>query len=295
MKRKKIAVIFGGVSGEREVSINGGRAVMDGLDKEKYEISSYDFPSDLEKFLSEYKTIDVVLPILHGKIGEDGVIQGFFETLGVKYAFSGVYASALAMNKKATKTILKDCGVLVPEEYALNKLKFPLVIKPNCDGSSIGVYIVKNKKEFEEKIKEAKKVSPDLIFEQFIEGREITVGILGNQNPEALPAMEIKPKNSFFDYESKYTEGMAEEVFLEEPDRELEKKIQEIGLKVHKILGCRGISRSDFIVDKKGNIYFLEVNTIPGQTATSLVPQAAKKAGYSYLQFLDKIIELALE
>lgn len=295
MNKKHIAVIFGGTSGEREISIKSAKSVMDGLNKEKYEISSYDFPNDLEKFLNEYKTIDVVLPILHGKFGEDGTIQGFFETLGIKYAFSGVYGNAIAMNKKATKIILKNEGVLVPEEYTLENIKFPAVIKPNRDGSSLGVYIVKDQKEFDEKIKEAKKISDDIILEQYIKGREFTSAILGNKNPESLPILEIKSKNYFFDYESKYTTGMAEEVFLEEADRDLEKKIQAIGLKVHIALELKGVSRTDVIVDEKGDIYFLEVNTIPGQTGTSLVPQAAKKQRYDYPEFLDKLIELALE
>ncbi|MDD5732053.1 MAG: D-alanine--D-alanine ligase [Patescibacteria group bacterium] len=295
MNKKHIAVIFGGTSGEREISIKSATGVLDGLDKEKYEISSYDFPNDLEKFLDEYKNIDVVLPILHGQFGEDGTIQGFFETLGIKYAFSGVYGNAIAMNKKATKTILKNEGILVPEEYTFDNLKFPLVIKPNRDGSSLGVYIVKDQKEFDEKIKEAQKISDDIIFEQYIKGREFTSAIFGNKNPEALPILEIKSKNTFFDYESKYTAGMAEEVFLDESELELEKKIQAIGLKVHLALELKGVSRTDVIADEKGDIYFLEVNTIPGQTGTSLVPQAAQKAGYSYSEFLDKIIELALE
>jgi len=293
--KKNIAVIFGGTSGEREISIKSAKSVLDGLDKNKYEIFSYDFPNDLETFLNEYKKIDVALPILHGKFGEDGTVQGFFETLGVKYAFSGVYGNAVAMNKKATKTILKNEGVLVPEEYSFENKKFPLVIKPNRDGSSLGVYIVKTQEEFDEKIKDAQKVSDDIILEQYIKGREFTSSILGNKNPETLPILEIKSKNSFFDYESKYTKGMAEEVFLEEEEAELEKKIQAIGLKVHLALELKGVSRTDVIYNEKGDIYFLEVNTIPGQTGTSLVPQAAQKAGYSYSEFLDKLIELALK
>jgi len=292
--KKNIAVIFGGTSGEREISIKSSKSVIENLDREKYEIFSYDLPGELEKFLNEYKKIDVVLPILHGKFGEDGTIQGFLETLGLKYAFSGVYGNAIAMNKKATKIILKNSGVLVPEEYSIDNLKFPLVIKPNRDGSSLGVYIVKNQEEFDEKIIEAKKISDDIIFEQYISGREFTASMLGNKNPEALPVLEIKSKNSFFDYESKYIAGMAEEIFLDNSESELEKKVQEIGVKVHKILELRGVSRADFIYDDLGDIYFLEINTIPGQTGTSLVPQAAKKAGYNYPKFLDKLIELAL-
>ena len=295
MTKKNIAVIFGGTSGEREVSIKSAKSVIDGLNREKYEVFSYDVPNDLEKFLNEYKTIDVALPILHGKFGEDGTIQGFLETLSLKYAFSGVYGNAIAMNKKATKTILKEKGVLVCEEYSLDGLKFPLVIKPNRDGSSLGVYIVNNQEEFDEKIKEARKVSDDIILEQYIKGREFTSAIFGNKKAEALPILEIKSKNTFFDYESKYTAGMAEEVFLDSNESELEKKIQAIGLIVHETLELKGVSRTDVICDERGDIYFLEVNTIPGQTGTSLVPQAAGKAGYSYPEFLDKLIELALE
>jgi D-alanine-D-alanine ligase len=192
MIKKNIAVIFGGTSGEREISIKSAKSVMDGLNQEKHNISPYDFPADLEKFLADHKKIDIVLPILHGKFGEDGTIQGFLETLGLKYAFSGVYGNAIAMNKKATKTILKNEGVLVPEEYSIDSLNFPLVIKPNRDGSSLGVYIVNNQEEFDEKIEEAKKVFDDIILEQYIKGREFTSSILGNENPEVLPVLEIK-------------------------------------------------------------------------------------------------------
>lgn len=291
--KKNIAVLYGGTSQERPVSINSAKAIIENLDRTKYEISTYDFPADLTKFLNEYQKIDIAFPVFHGKFGEDGVVQGFLETLGIKYTFSGVYAQAVAMNKRTTKVLFDLAGIKVIPEYTKENLEFPVVIKPNDNGSSFGIYIVNNQEEFDRYYPEVQKISSDIIIEKYIQGREFTASILGNDTPVALPIIEIIPKNKFFDYESKYSDGGADEICPAEIDDNLAEQMKRIGLKAHQILNCRGLSRTDMILDSDGQIYTMEINTIPGQTATSLVPKAAQAAGYTYPQFLDKLIELA--
>jgi len=295
MSKLKIAVLYGGTSNERPVSINSAKSIISNLNRSKYEVLPYDFPKDLNRFLLNYKKIDVAFPVFHGKGGEDGTIQGFLETLGVKFVFSGIFSQAVGMNKRATKILFQSAGIKVPDEYTLKNIKFPLVIKPNDSGSSFGVYIIISKKEFNQFYPKVKKEFKDVILEQYIPGREFTASVIGNENPRALPVIEIIPKNKFFDYESKYSEGGAQEICPAKIDKALTKKIQDIGVLAHKTLNCRGLSRTDMIVADDGQIYSMEINTIPGQTKTSLVPKAAQSAGYTYPQFLDQLIELALE
>lgn len=290
---KTIAVLYGGTSEERPVSIKSAESIIANLDKTKYEVLTYDFSKDLEKFLNDYKKIDVAFPVFHGKFGEDGVVQGFLETLGVEYTFSDVYAQAVGMNKQTTKLLFERAGIKIIPEYTPDNVEFPVVIKPNDNGSSFGIYIAYNQEEFDKYYPEAKKISDNIIIEKYIQGREFTSSILGNKTPEALPIIEIIPKNNFFDYESKYSDGGAQEICPAEIDDELADKMKQIGLKAHQVLNCRGLSRTDMILDDQGKIYTLEINTIPGQTIASLVPKAAKAAGYTYPQFLDKLIELA--
>ena len=292
---KTIAVLFGGTSEERPVSIKSAQSIIDNLDRSKYQVLTYDFPNDLEKFLADYKKINVAFPVFHGKFGEDGIVQGFLETLGIKYTFSDVYAQAVGMNKKTTKLLFEQAGIKVIPEYTKDNLEFPVVIKPNDNGSSFGIYIIKNREEFDKYYPEAEKISNDIIIEKYIQGREFTSSVLGNDKPEALPIIEIIPKNDFFDYESKYSDGGAQEICPAKIGDELAEKMKQIGLKAHQVLNCRGLSRTDFILSEDGEIYTLEINTIPGQTTASLVPKAAKAAGYTYPQFLDKLIELAEE
>lgn len=292
-EKKTIAVLYGGTSAERPVSLKSGQAIIDNLDRSKFEVLTYDLPQDLDKFLQNYKKIDVAFPVFHGKFGEDGVVQGFLETLGVKYTFSGVYSQAVGMNKRTTKLLLEKTGIQIIPEYSPDKLEFPAVIKPNDSGSSVGVYIVNNQTEFDKFYPEVKKISNDIIIEKYIQGREFAASILGNENPQALPIIEIIPKNKFFDYESKYAVGGAQEICPADVHEALAKKMQDIGLQAHLTLSCRGLSRTDLLLDKDGQIYTLEINTIPGQTATSLVPKAAQAAGYTYPQFLEKLIELS--
>ncbi|MBU3901323.1 D-alanine--D-alanine ligase [Patescibacteria group bacterium] len=334
MKKLRIALLCGGFSAEREISFKTGKKILENLDKKKYQVFLFDPKTELGKFIKAVndKKIDLVFPALHGPLGEDGTIQGLLEIFNLPYVFSGVLASSLAMDKERTKKILLTEKILMPramvieknyQKDALNKIKgiknpvfclrsddmfrwrnassslakirLPVVIKPICQGSSFGVFIVKKRKDLAKSIKEAFKFGPELMAEEFIRGREITAAVLGNKKPQALPLIEIRPKTAeFFDFQSKYEPGASDEICPAPIDEKLTKKIQEQALRIHCLFGCRGVTRSDFII-KNGQPYFLEINTIPGMTETSLVPLATTKAGLSFSELLDKLIELALE
>ncbi len=302
----KIALLFGGFSAEREISFKTGKMIAQNLDRKKYQVFLFDPKEDLEKLIGALKgrKIDVVLPALHGPLGEDGTIQGMLELFGVPYTFSGVLASALAMDKVMTKKILETEKILMPHHVILEKsygkndlkkIKLPVVVKPIDQGSSVGTFIVRSKKELPKALKAAFKFGKKIMVEEFIQGKEITAAVLGNKYPRTLPLIEIRPKiSSFFDYRAKYEVGGSEELCPAPISKKLTKEIQKIAVKVHKTLGCRGVTRSDFIL-KNNKPYFLEINTIPGMTETSLVPQAAAKAGIPFSELLDRLIELALE
>lgn len=257
----------------------------------------------------EVGKINLVMPILHGPFGEDGKLQGMLETLGVPYVFSGVLASALGMNKYKAKLIAKDAGLNIAKDFTLtrgadfnleniiNELAFPIVVKPNELGSSVGMTIAKNKEELVQGIKIAFEHDGQIILEEFISGRELTVPVMGNNPPQALPVIEIIPKVSgWFDYKAKYEPGGSEEVCPAQIPAEITARAQADAVKIFQAIGCADLARVDFIWSEKENrIYFLEINTIPGLTSASLTPKAAKAAGMSFSEFLDKLIELAVE
>ncbi|MEO8065284.1 MAG: D-alanine--D-alanine ligase [Candidatus Doudnabacteria bacterium] len=337
-KKLRIALIFGGTSQEREISLKSGKNVAENLSKKKYDVTPVEI-SEKGQWLISSPTIkqieklgytkkissnreivpidknsqgkiDVAFLALHGPGGEDGTIQGVLQSLGVKYTGSGILASALAMDKAKTKRVVASEGILVAphvilnsEEYRknskkyLNKLHGKLVIKPNRIGSSLGVTIAKSKKEIKAGIRRAFEHDSEILIEEYLSGRELTVPVLGNQKLQALPVIEILPKrgSEFFDFRAKYNPDYSDEIVPAHIPRSLAKNLQERAVLIHKLLGCRGVSRSDFIVKDNGQIYFLEINTIPGMTANSLTPKSAKAAGISYPQFLDKLIGLALD
>ncbi|OGZ34377.1 MAG: hypothetical protein A2Y98_03145 [Candidatus Portnoybacteria bacterium RBG_19FT_COMBO_36_7] len=305
MKKLRVALLRGGFSAERQVSIKTGDMIAKNLDKKKYQVFLFDPAKDLIKLanLLNRKKIDVVFPALHGPLGEDGAIQGMLEVFGVPYVFSGVLASALAMDKEMSKKIFKKEKIPIPKYFiftknnhiSLKKVEFPCVVKPLTQGSSIGVTIVQKPSEFKKALKKALDFGPRVMVEEFIEGREITVAVLGNKKVKALPLIEIKPKTSqFFDYQAKYEVGGSEEICPAPINQILTKKIQELAIKTHLALGCRGVTRTDLILHSS-QPFILEINTIPGMTKTSLVPQAAREAGINFQQLLDRLIELALE
>lgn len=283
MNKLRVAVLMGGESSEREVSLMTGKEMILQLDKEKYEVIEVELPRDLNKI---NRNIDVVLLALHGKGGEDGVIQGYLETLGIKYTGSGVLASAVGMDKRIFRAVMEANKILMPKLVT----RAPAVVKPVNGGSSLGVSIAKNGEELERAIREAKKYDDQVLVEEYIKGRELTCGVLAGK---ALPVIEIKPKNEFFDYESKYTESGAEEVCPAKISESLRQRVQKISEKVFELIGAKGYGRVDLIV-RKNKIYVLEINTLPGMTALSLLPKEAAAIGISYSELLDRIIELAL-
>jgi D-alanine-D-alanine ligase len=308
MKKINLALLSGGISSEREVSLSSGKQVYDALDKEKYNIIRYDPKVDLPRLIAEASHIDAALIILHGPYGEDGTIQGLLELLDIPYQGSGVIGSAVAMNKLATKRLYEHAGLPTPPYLVLERgdkldtadcarrLGLPLVIKPLEAGSSVGMSIVKSESSMAAAADKAFAHGQAVLVEAYIQGVELTAGVVGNKNLEALPLIEIIPNaaHEFFDYEAKYIPGVTQEICPARVDDALTEKGQTYAKMAHRALFCEGYSRTDMILSN-GEIYLLETNTIPGMTATSLLPQAAQAAGISFTKLLDRLIELGIE
>jgi D-alanine-D-alanine ligase len=259
---------------------------------------------------SDQPGVDVAFIALHGKGGEDGTIQGLLELLGICYTGSGVLASALAMDKVVSKRILKAEGIPTapwrdfridncadPSAIAADiasSLGLPVVVKPACEGSTIGVTVARRADDLPAAVQAAARYDAHVLAEEFIPGIEITAGILGNRSPQVLPLVEIVPSSGFYDYEAKYTPGATEEIVPARVDDDTAQRARDAAAAAFETLGCSGFARVDMIAGPKGPVV-LEVNTIPGLTETSLVPRAAQAAGISFPQLLDRIIELALE
>ena len=307
-KKIQLALLAGGISGERQVSLNGAREVEKALDSNKYEVFRYDPATDLARLAEDAPKLDAAFILLHGLYGEDGTVQGFLDLLDLPYQGSGVLGSALAMNKQVAKEMYKNAGLPVPAgimvtladlenpDKILARLPLPLVIKPIRQGSSLGMSIARNRADFITGVRDAFQFDSEVLVEQFIAGREITVGVIGNSELTALPLVEIIPGAShpFFNYEAKYNTGASKEICPADLPESLTEKAQEYGIKAHKSLHLRGYSRTDMIV-KDEQLYLLETNTIPGMTPTSLLPQAAAAFGMSFAALLDRLISLALE
>lgn len=308
--RKRIAVLMGGRSAEREISLLTGEQIYQALIQKEYEAIKVDLDENIVQNLLTINP-DVVFIALHGKFGEDGTVQGLLEILGLPYTGSGVMASALGINKAMSKKVFKATGIDTPaylvvsaEEYreggnrihedVIAAIGTPLVIKPSCEGSTIGMSMVRKASELPEAFEKAFLCGSEVIVEQFVEGIEITVGVLGN-NPIALPALEIVTKTDFYDYETKYTKGLSEHIVPARLPEDQRSRAQEIAVRAHNALGCKGFSRVDIIVDVQGRPHVLEINTIPGMTTLSLFPDAARAAGYDFPDLISHITELALE
>jgi len=308
MKKLTVALLSGGISSEREVSLNSGNQVFEALDKKKYDVLRYDPKTDLQRLVADAQKIDVAMIILHGPFGEDGTVQGLLDLLGIPYQGSGVLGSAVAMNKLMSKQLYQQVGLPVPFYLALKRsdtvdpagitarLGLPVVIKPVQGGSSVGMSIVRSESDLPGAIQKAFDFDTTVLVEAYIDGIEITGGVLGNSDPEALPLIEIIPDKShaFFDYEAKYTAGITQEICPARIDAALTEKARTYAVMAHEALGCKGYSRTDLML-KGRDLFVLETNTIPGMTATSLFPQAAAAAGLPFGQLLDRLIELSLE
>jgi D-alanine-D-alanine ligase len=308
MTKPRLALLSGGISSEREVSIKSGNQVYEALDKAKYDVTRYDPATDLGRLVAEASRIDVAFIVLHGPYGEDGTVQGLLDLLHIPYQGSGVLGSALAMDKWVSKKLYREAGLPVPafevitqgEAYdreALAKMPgYPLVVKPRHGGSSIGTSVVQSPDQLPQALDRAFEYGPHVMVEAYLEGIEITGGVLGNDHCQLLPIVEIIPESSytFFDYEAKYQEGATREICPARISKRLSDCAQSYAAKAHRGLCCRGYSRTDMIIQDE-IIYVLETNTIPGMTPVSLFPLAAKAAGISFSQLLDRLIELALE
>ena len=307
LKKRKIAVLCGGRSGEREVSLRSGKRVFDSLKKQGFDVNQFDLSDDLIAKLKK-KKIDVVYIVLHGKYGEDGTVQGLLEIANIPYTGSKVLASALAMNKLAAKKILEASGLPTPRYFELDpnaelkpqadKIKrvfpFPLVVKPVSEGSSLGVSILKKGDDLERVLVRTVKEYRDVFVEEFIPGREITIGVIGrNDDLQALPILELVPRKDFYDFEAKYTAGMTEFILPARLPQPLYKKAQATALAAHRALGCYGVSRVDLIVSHDNIPYITELNSIPGMTEQSDLPAEAEEAGISFDELVVKILASA--
>lgn len=302
-KNTNIAVLAGGMSNEREVSLRSGKNCLAALHRLGYKNAiMLDVDENIVQKLRENK-IEVAYNALHGKFGEDGCIQGVLEILGIKYTGCGVMSSALCMNKYYTKEMLKSAGIPLINSVFVRKgdnllekvlsLKYPLMIKPVCEGSSIGMYKVSNEAELIEKYNESAKLNQDILIEEFLTGISATVGVLQDKDELfATAILEFRTKTEWYDYEAKYTQGLTEFILPAEFSPELTKQIQDIAIKAHKACGCNSLSRVDFyVVD--GIPYVLEINTSPGMTDLSDLPAQSKCIGISYDQLVQLILNSA--
>ena len=329
MGRLRVVVLTGGTSAEREICLKSGERVMGALDGGRYDTTCVDLASiagaragDLTRILfapaceareAPDRTAardgrpDVVFIALHGGTGENGTVQGMLELLGVPYTGSGVLASALAMDKIMSKKVFEREGIPTPkwvplkaaqrgsaEKAVMDSVGLPCVVKPACEGSTIGITVVRRAEDLAPALDTAFRHGPQALAEEFIEGTEITGPVLGNEDARVLPLVEIVPAGGFYDYDAKYTPGATEEIVPARIPAAEAERARELTLAAHHALGCRGFSRVDMIVSR-GEVYVLEVNSIPGLTDTSLVPRAAEADGISFSQLAERIIELALE
>lgn len=303
-----IGVLMGGPSSEREISLKSGKAVYEALKAEDYQVTAIDLTTadenEVRKAIAD-ADIDIAFLALHGKFGEDGTVQAILESMEIPYTGSGVEASRIAISKALTQKILKSKNVPVPNFLVLRRsdkisddelLKelggLPVVVKPDQEGSSIGVTIVRERKDLSVAIKEAFSFGPQVLVDKFIEGRELTVGILAD---EALPVIEIRPKEGFFDFTAKYQKGLTDYIVPAVLDEEVAARVQQAALQAYQAAGCCDFSRVDVMLDKNNVPYVLEINTIPGFTSTSLLPKAAKCRGYEFADLCVKLIKLAYE
>ncbi len=307
-KKITVALLSGGTSSEREVSISGGDQVYHAMDKNRYDILRYDPKTDIAQLVVDAPKIDIALVILHGTHGEDGTVQGLLDLLHIPYQCSGVLGSAVAINKLASKKIYAQCNIPTPAfmgfqrtdsidaDDCIRNLGLPIVVKPVSGGSSIGMGIARSKDDLIKALNTAFKYDDTVLLEEYIKGIEITGPVIGNQSLEALPIIEIIPseKYDFFDYEAKYTAGETKEICPARISGKLTQSAFELAKKAHAAIFCKGYSRTDMII-KEDDIYVLETNTIPGMTASSLLPLSAEKAGMDFGQLIDRLIELGLE
>ncbi len=293
--KKNIAVLYGGWSSERDISLGSGKCVMQSLKKQGFKTKGIDVD---KKFTSKLKGIDVAFIALHGKPGEDGSVQGILDFLDIPYTGSGVLGSAIGMDKVVSKYLFEINGIPTPDFYfednidideIIIKLDLPVVVKPRAEGSSVGIHVLETKNDIKKVITSMRRKYNGLLFEKYIPGMMATCGIL-HETP--LPVLEIAPKKrKFYDYRSKYTEGMTEYIVPARIPEVQYKKIQEYALSAHRAISAQGFSRVDFVLDGDHNPYALEVNTIPGLLSGSNLPLEASAMGLSYDDLIFEILK----
>lgn len=310
---KRIGVLMGGVSSERDVSIRSGLAIYQALQELGYNSVLIDVGKDIMDVLKKQK-VRIAFLALHGGVGENGAMQGLLEIMGIPYTGSDILASALAMDKGASRKIFSYQGLPVPtfkvvtsnELRVMSKNKdssliahhlsldfdMPWVVKPASEGSSIGVSIVKEEGAVSSALKKAFQFGHQVIIEKFIEGKEVHIGILGRK---VLGGVEVRPSLEFYNYEAKYTSGLTEYIIPPEIDSVVYERAKEIALRAHMALGCSGATRVDLKIDEGGTPYVLEVNTLPGMTGTSLLPKIARSAGISFNDLIEEILRLVVK
>ena len=305
----KIAVLLGGSSSERDVSLKSGQAVIEALKIKGYEPVPIDPQNDLLELVKLAPSLSAALIMLHGRGGEDGAMQGMLDLLNIPYQCSGVLGCAVAMNKALSKDIYRLNNIPVAEDFVAYKeqknavlellpasLGWPVVVKPSSEGSSFGISIVNDKSGLMKALEQAFNLDNEVLIEQFLDGIELTAGVIGNTNPVALPLIEIiPPQGEFFDYEAKYIAGRSQEICPARISPEDTKTIQDLAVKAHNALKLKGYSRSDFILTKSKGPIILETNTVPGMTNNSLLPLAARTAGMDFPELVEKLVQLALE
>ena len=304
----RVAVIAGGMSSEREVSLKSGEGVARALLGRGHDVRVLDLDDGMYTSLLSFRP-EIVYIALHGAYGEDGRIQGLLEIMGLKYTGSGVLASAVALDKALSKKLFALEGIPTPRWLSIAKgpwesgavdldqlsvPPFPMVVKPSREGSSFGMSIVKEAKDLEPALRKAFACDSEALLEEYIAGKELTVGVLGDDRLEYLPPIEIVPKNEFYDYESKYAPGGSEHIIPARVPEDVLGQVGQLAMAAHRAIGCRAFSRVDLMLDADFRPYVLEVNTLPGMTETSLLPDAARAVGLDYADLVEKILELSL-
>lgn len=303
----KVALLAGGTSGERDISLASGEGAGAALREAGFAVTHIDPAStdDIKKLIDG--GFDVAFLCLHGKQGEDGTVQGMLEILGIPYTGPGVWSSATAMDKDRSKVFYQLRGIDTPTSVTLHRGQSynvddlvkavgpAAVVKPATEGSALGVTIIRDGEGLDEAIAHAFDIDEAILVETYIEGIELTVAVLGNNDLQALPIIQIVPQNEFYDFESKYAPGGSEHICPAPLDPNVAAKVQELAIEAHRALACRGMSRTDIMLDTSGRPWVLETNTIPGMTSTSLLPDAAAAAGISFPELCTKLIEFALE
>ena len=292
-KPKKIAVLMGGPGEEKDVSLKSGQAIIKALNHNGYDVTSIILDAKLEKLVKELLSVDLVFLGLHGNIGENGTIQGFLDALGIIYTGSGPLSSAICMDKNISKIIAKNNGIMTPKWKLCDtviddaKMNYPVIVKPNGQGSTVGIRIVNNESELKPALEYAFNYDNSVLVEEYIQGRELTVMLIDGK---AQPVCEIIPSHEFYDYECKYTAGMSKYICPAEIDDNISNYVKKISENLFDLLKCENYSRADFRMDDENKFWFLEMNTLPGMTDTSLAPMSALAAGISFNELIDKIV-----